>query len=61
MLAFTMFDAKVDELITRGTGPYSFCIQGKLYHKIKSLCPAKGQHPQFAQLYIHDMENECQN
>jgi hypothetical protein len=22
------------------------------------MCPAKGQHPQFAQLYIHDTEND---
>jgi hypothetical protein len=48
VLAFTSLVAKVDESITRGTRPYSFCIQGELYHKIGSLCPAKGQHPQFA-------------
>jgi hypothetical protein len=28
VLAFTSFDAKVDESITKGTGPYSFHIQG---------------------------------
>jgi hypothetical protein len=61
VLAFTLLDAKVDESITRGTGPYSFRIQGEFYHKIGSLCPAKGQCPQFAQLYIHDTESECQN
>jgi hypothetical protein len=33
----------------------------KFYHKIRSLYPAKGQHPQFAQLYIHDTKSECQN
>jgi len=48
VLPFTMFDAKVDESVTRGTGPYSFCIQGELYHKIRSMCPTKGQRPQFA-------------
>ncbi len=58
VLAFTSFGAKVDELVTRGPGPYSFCIQGELYHKIGSLCPAEGQRPQFAQLYIHDMKSE---
>jgi hypothetical protein len=42
-------------------GPYSFCIQGELYHKIGSLCPAEGQRPQFAQLYIHDTKHEHQN
>jgi hypothetical protein len=60
VLAFTSLGAKVDESITRGTGLYSFHIQGELYHKIGSLCLAKGQHPQFAQLYIHDTESECQ-
>jgi hypothetical protein len=42
MLAFTSLGAKVDELVTRGTGPYSFHIQGEFYHKIRSLCLAKG-------------------
>jgi hypothetical protein len=55
VLAFTSFGAKVDESVTRGTGPYSFHIQGELYHKIGSMCP------QFAQLYIHDTESERQN
>jgi len=58
MLAFTSLDAKVDESVTRGTGPYSFRIHGELYHKIGSMCPVEGQHPQFAQLYIHDTESE---
>jgi hypothetical protein len=48
VLAFTSLGAKVDESITRGIGPYSFLIHGELYHKIGSLCLAKGQHPQFA-------------
>jgi len=61
VLAFTSLDAKVDELVTRGPGPYSFRIQGELYHKIGSLCPTEGQWPQFAQLYIHDTKHERQN
>jgi hypothetical protein len=61
VLAFISLSAKVDELVSRGTRPYSFRIQGELYQKIKSLCLAKGQRPQFAQLYIHDVESECQN
>jgi hypothetical protein len=61
VLAFTSFGAKVDESVTRGTGSYSFRIQGELYHKIESLCPAEGQRPQFAQLYIHNMKSERQN
>jgi hypothetical protein len=58
VLAFTLLSAKVDELVIRGTRLYSFCIQGELYHKIGSLCPVKGQCPQFAQLYIHDTKSE---
>jgi len=58
MLAFISLGAKVDESVTKGIGPYSFHIQGEFYHKIRSLCLVEGQRPQFAQLYIHDTENE---
>jgi hypothetical protein len=61
VLAFTLLDAKVDESVIGSPGPYSFRIQGELYHKIGSLCPAEGQRPQFAQLYIHDTKREHQN
>ncbi len=59
--AFISFGAKVDESVTRGTRPYSFRIQGEFYHKIRSMCVAEGQCPQFAQLYIHDTKSEHQN
>jgi hypothetical protein len=42
VLAFTLLGAKVDESVTRGTRPYSFCIHGELYHKIGSMCLAEG-------------------
>jgi hypothetical protein len=61
VLAFISLGAKVDESVTGGPGSYSFRIQGELYHKIESLCPAEGQWPQFTQLYIHDMKREHQN
>ncbi len=61
VMAFTSFSAKVDESVTGGPGPYSFRIQGEFYHKIGYLCPAEGQRPQFAQLYIHDTKHERQN
>ncbi len=61
VLAFTSLGAKVDESVIGGPGPYSFRIQGELYHKIGSLCPVEGQRPQFAQLYIHDTKHERQN
>jgi hypothetical protein len=61
VLAFTSLGAKVDESVTKGTRLYSFRIQGEFYHKIGSMCPTKGQRPQFAQLYIHDTKSERQN
>jgi hypothetical protein len=48
VLAFISFGPKVDELVTRGLGPYSFRIQGELYHKIGSLCHVERQRPLFA-------------
>jgi hypothetical protein len=42
VLAFISLGAKVDELVIGGPGPYSFHIQGELYHKIGSLCPVEG-------------------
>jgi len=60
VLAFISLGAKVDESVTGGPGPYSFRIQGELYHKIGSLCLAEGKWPQFAQLYIHDTKREHQ-
>jgi hypothetical protein len=48
VFAFTSLDAKVDELVTRGIRPYSFCIQGELYHKIGFMCPVERHYPQFA-------------
>jgi hypothetical protein len=61
VLAFTSLGAKVNESVTRGTGSYSFHIQGEFYHKIGFLCLVEGQCPQFAQLYIHDTESKRQN
>jgi hypothetical protein len=61
VLAFISLSAKVDELVIGGPGPYSFRIQGELYHKIGSLSPIEGQQPQFAQLYIHDTKREHKN
>jgi L-rhamnose mutarotase len=45
VLAFTSFNAKIDESVTGRAKLYSFRIQGDLYHKIGSLCPAEGQRP----------------
>jgi hypothetical protein len=42
VLAFTSLSAKVDESVIGGARPYSFRIEGELYHKIGSLCPVEG-------------------
>jgi len=49
VLPFTLFDAKIDESVIRSTGPYSFRIQGELYHKIGAMCLAKG--------YVHNLHS----
>jgi hypothetical protein len=61
VLAFISLGAKVNESVTRGIIPYSFRIQGELYHKIVSVCVVEGPCPQFAQLYIHDTKSERQS
>ena len=52
--AFTSLGVKVDEKVTRATGPYSFRIQGDLHHLSGALLPRPGKPAVFAQLYIHD-------
>lgn len=52
---------KVDHEINKHGGPYVFRINGQTYHLLGSLCPEDGEKPKFAQLYIHDTENEVSN
>ena len=52
--AFTSLGANIDHSVVAGTGPYSFRISGELYHRASSLLPLPNQAPTFAQLYIHD-------
>ncbi|XP_019199145.1 PREDICTED: uncharacterized protein LOC109192894 [Ipomoea nil] len=52
---------KIDRTINNGTSPPIFRINGQNFHCIGSLLPALGTQPKFAQLYIHDTENEIQN
>ena len=39
----------------------TFKIQGKLYHRIRSLLPDNGNDPQFGQLYFYDTDYELEN
>nr|XP_027186631.1 uncharacterized protein LOC105851205 isoform X3 [Cicer arietinum] len=52
---------KIDYEINKQGGPYVFRINGQTYHLLGSLCPDNGEKPKFAQLYIHDTENEISN
>ncbi|KAF8388771.1 hypothetical protein HHK36_025451 [Tetracentron sinense] len=61
MLSFTSMGGKIDNSVLDGQGPYAFRINGANYHKIGSLLPSPGNKPKFAQLYVHDTENEIQN
>ena len=54
--AFTSVGVKLDESITRSSGPYAFKIHGALYHRTGALVAEEGQNPSYAQLYILDPE-----
>ncbi|XP_019191052.1 PREDICTED: uncharacterized protein LOC109185566 [Ipomoea nil] len=52
---------KVDSSINNGAAPPIFRINGQNFHRIGSLLPTAGVQPKFAQLYIHDTQNEIEN
>ncbi|XP_019157524.1 PREDICTED: uncharacterized protein LOC109154109 [Ipomoea nil] len=61
MFCFTSMDGKIDRTINNRTSPPIFRINGQNFHRIGSLLPSDGIQPKFAQLYIHDTENEIDN
>ncbi|OMO96975.1 DNA helicase PIF1, ATP-dependent [Corchorus olitorius] len=58
LFAFTSIEAKIDYGINKKPGPYIFRINGETHHWMGSLLPLDGECPKFAQLYLHDTENE---
>ncbi|XP_019164426.1 PREDICTED: uncharacterized protein LOC109160603 [Ipomoea nil] len=52
---------KVDKLINTGNAPPIYRINGQNFHLIGSLLAQDGKKPKFAQLYIHDTQNEIDN
>ena len=52
--AFTSLGVKIDYSVTAGSGPYSFRISGELHHLSGALLPLPNNAPVFAQIYIHD-------
>ncbi|GJV20047.1 hypothetical protein Tco_1369067 [Tanacetum coccineum] len=61
MFSMTSFEAKIDDSVNRGRGPYVFKVSGQIYHWIGLLCPKEGHHPRFLQLYIYDTQDEVAN
>ena len=56
--AFTSLGVNVDHSVVAGSGPYSFRISGELHHLSGALLPPPGQAPVFAQVYIHDPQEQ---
>ncbi|XP_031108515.1 uncharacterized protein LOC116012990 [Ipomoea triloba] len=61
MFSFTSLGAKVDTSINIGNAPPIFRINGQNFHLMGGLLSQDGSSPKFAQLYIHDTENEVEN
>jgi hypothetical protein len=58
-LAFASLGVHEHQLPSRG--PYTFRIQGGIYHRIGHLLPDQDQLPKFSQLHIYDTTNEAKN
>ena len=56
--AFTSVGVKVDQSVLNGSGPFSFRISGELRHLSGALLPPAGEAPIYAQLYIHDPQEQ---
>jgi len=52
--AMTSVGVKIDNSVTRQSGPYCFKIQGELHHLTGALLPHEDQTPIYAQIYILD-------
>jgi len=52
--AMTSVGVKIDNLVTRQSGPYCFKIQEELHHLTGALLPYGDQTPIYAQIYILD-------
>jgi len=50
----TSVGVKIDNSVTRQSGPYYFKIQGELYHLTGALLPHGNQTPMYVQIYILD-------
>ena len=48
----TSVGIKIDNSVTRQSGPYCFKIQGELHHLTSALLPCGDQTPIYTQIYI---------
>ncbi|OAD70579.1 hypothetical protein PHYBLDRAFT_148500 [Phycomyces blakesleeanus NRRL 1555(-)] len=64
-LSFTSLGAKIDNSVANNQGgAYCFRIHGTICHRIGSIRPSRAQdidHPQLAQVYIHDPASQAQH
>ena len=57
--AFTSLGVNVDHSVIAGSGPYSFRISGELHHhSLANLLPVPDRPVAYAQLYIHDPQEQ---
>jgi len=56
--AMTSVGVKIDNSVTRQSGPYCFKIQGELHHLTGALLPYGDQTPIYAQIYILDIAEQ---
>jgi len=56
--AMTSVGVKIDNLVTRQSGPYCFKIQGELHHLTGALLPHGNQTPIYVQIYILDIAEQ---
>jgi len=52
--AMTSVEVKIDNSVTRQSGPYCFKIQGELHHLTSAFLSHNDQTPMYAQIYILD-------
>ncbi|CAN1799656.1 ATP-dependent DNA helicase PIF1 [Linum perenne] len=61
VFCFTSMGGKVQHTLNSGNAPYIYSIGGQIFHRLGSLIPSEGNSPQFAQLYVHDTNNEIEH
>ncbi|KIJ22373.1 hypothetical protein M422DRAFT_88131, partial [Sphaerobolus stellatus SS14] len=54
VFAFISLGCKLNAGMEQSGGPYSFRVDGELYHMVGSLLPEPGDPPSYAQLYFYD-------